>query len=166
MKTLISLIVIFLAFTHCSEKEMIDPEVSNASLLSSANTEFASFNLFGDNTLMQSTCPQTSTYSVQLRTLSGQLISRSNVLPNTQYDVVITYTGSFVCCANPAYCFISQVGFTSSNCLDASSGSRTFRITTNPVLPPFGIQGTIAPTDCSGSSSSVNNCFSCWREIP
>ena len=160
-KFILFLFAITLLTTSCAEdhENLSNPQFSGINAMSNFGEPDSEH--FG---LLQS-CPQTNQYQVRLRTLGGQFILPANVQPSTQYDVVITYTGAWVCCANPAYCFITKIGFTSADCLNSASGDVSFRITTNATLPPFGIIGVVGPTDCSGSLSSAQSCAMCWREI-
>ena len=112
----------------------------------------------------QNACPQTNSYTVQLKTMTGQNIAAANVLPNTQYRIVISYSGSYVCCRNVAYCTVLAYGFT-GGANDSTNGSTTITIRTDATLPPFGIIGVVGPTDCSGSCVSAQNSTATQKEI-
>lgn len=100
-------------------------------------------------------CPQSASFTVKLRTLGGVFISAAQAQPNTQYDVVIQFVGTRPPSTNVAYCAQVALGYSGPVAKDASNGNATFRITTDAVLPPFGILGVYGPTNCSGSCSSV-----------
>lgn len=121
------------------------------------------FSSFGILYNAKGQCPspcsnQSSSYSALLFTVGGVKISPANVQPNTQYDIRIVYSGTYVSPLNAAYCIVFSSGFNSQQCRDAGSGNATIRITTSSSLPPFGIVGAVGPTDNSGSSSSAMNC--------
>ena len=172
MKTVIASIFVLMIYAFPSFGQSVEPflATTNASILGAENL-FLDFhspgvheNLPGERE-NQSSCPQTNTYSVRLTTLSGQTILASQAQPNTNYRIVITYTGNYVCCANPAYVTTLAFGF-SDGANDASNGNTTISIRTDPVLPPFGIIGVVGPTDCSGSRVSAENSPATQREIP
>lgn len=110
-------------------------------------------------------CPQTNSYTVQLETMGGTPISASAVSPSTQYRIRITYSGSWCCNQNVAYCVVLAYGF-SGGCSDSINGSTLIGITTDSSLPPFGIIGVVGPTDCSGSLSSAQGSLSTQQSIP
>lgn len=172
MKTVIASMFVCMVCAFPSFGQSVEPILAsaNASILGAENEniDFHSpgvhENLPGEHE-NQSSCPQTSTYSVRLTTLSGQTVLASQVQPNTNYRIVITYTGNWVCCANVAYVTTLAFGF-SDGANDATNGNTTISIRTDPVLPPFGIIGVVGPTDCSGSRVSAENSVATQREIP
>lgn len=89
----------------------------------------------------------------------------SAVSPSTQYRIRITYSGSWCCNQNVAYCVVLAYGF-SGGCSDSINGSTLIGITTDSSLPPFGIIGVVGPTDCSGSLSSAQGSLSTQQSIP
>jgi hypothetical protein len=101
------------------------------------------------------TCPQTGSYTATLKNTSGQHVSPNQVTPSTNYIIDIDYSGAYVCCANPAYCVQTAVGFTGQMANESVNGSTTLAITTDAVLPPFGIIAVVGPTDCTGSCDSL-----------
>lgn len=158
-----------LILSSCSETEHVEPiatPISSTSIYPETYDLGPDFNTKINNlTGGRLACSQNSNYTVQLRTMGGLNISASQVQPNTQYRIVITYSGTYVCCANVAYCTVLAYGFT-GGANDASNGSTTITITTDSVLPPFGIIGVVGPTDCSGSCSSAQSSTSTQKEIP
>lgn len=109
-------------------------------------------------------CAQVATYSVKLRTVGGAAINPNAVAPNTAYRIHITYSGTYTCCSNGAYCVVLAYGF-NVTCVDAINGSAIMNITTNASLPPFGIIGVVGPTDCSGSVASATASTSTQKEV-
>lgn len=89
-----------------------------------------------DSDIHQS-CPQTNSYTVQLETMGGTPISASAVSPSTQYRIRITYSGSWCCNQNVAYCVVLAYGF-SGGCSDSINGSTLIGITTDSSLPLLG----------------------------
>lgn len=155
MKNLIVLVVLLLGFTNCDESEVISPQ-TDLMMASTFGSKMSKNDINISDMYGRSSCSQNLNFTVKLQTLSGVNINPANVQPSTQYKIIVTYTAPYVCCANVAYWTKYGVGFTNSG-NDAINGNTTIRITTNPVLPPFGITGVVGPTDCSGGQSSVDD---------
>ena len=111
---------------------------------------------------ISSTCDfQSGDFTAELYTLSGTKISKTQVQPNTEYDIRINYTGNYVYPTNSAYCVVVNVGF-ARKCIDAGNGNATIRIKTDPTLD-WGFHGAIGPTNPQGNSAS--SCMSAWNPI-